>query len=262
MFKPRSSSSDAPSAGPPPVEVVRRRARHRLIGATVLVLVGLVLLPWLFDRQPRPIPIDIALDIPSRQDATPLPLPSPVTAASGPVTGAGAALSDREELIAPRPPQVASPAVNQPPSGHIVGRSDASQPSVATPRSAESVAAPVVPKPAVQPAAKPAAPVRDDGARAKALLEGRATPAAASAVLPVSGERFIVQVGAFAEADRAQQARQTLERAGLKTYTHVADTPQGKRTRVRLGPFASRSDADKAAAKVKSLGLPAAILTL
>lgn len=262
MFKPRSSSSDTPSVGPPPVEVVRRRARHRLIGATVLVLVGLVLLPWLFDRQPRPIPIDIALDIPSRQDAAPLQLPSPMTAASGPVTGAGAALSDREELIAPRPPQSAPPAVNQPPSGHTVGRSDALQPSVITPRPAEPAVQSVASKPAVQPATKPASPARDDGARAKALLEGRAPAAAAPAALPASGERFIVQVGAFAEADRAQQARQTLERAGLKTYTHVADTPQGKRTRVRLGPFASRAEADKAAAKVKSLGLPAAILTL
>ncbi|MBE0587841.1 MAG: SPOR domain-containing protein, partial [Hydrogenophaga sp.] len=72
----------------------------------------------------------------------------------------------------------------------------------------------------------------------------------------------VVQVGAFAEADRARETRLKLERAGLTTYTHVAETPQGKRIRVRLGPFTSRAEADKAAARVKALGLPAAILTL
>ena len=53
-----------------------------------------------------------------------------------------------------------------------------------------------------------------------------------------------------------------LEHAGLKTYTHVADTKEGRRIRVRVGPFASRGEADKVAGKVKALALPAAILTL
>jgi DedD protein len=69
-------------------------------------------------------------------------------------------------------------------------------------------------------------------------------------------------VGAFADADKAREARIKLEKAGLKTYTQVADTSDGKRTRVRVGPFASKADADKAASKIKTLGLPAAILTL
>ena len=48
----------------------------------------------------------------------------------------------------------------------------------------------------------------------------------------------------------------------LKTYTNIADTKDGKRIRVRVGPFASRSEADKAAEKIKGLDLPAAVLTL
>ena len=42
---------------------------------------------------------------------------------------------------------------------------------------------------------------------------------------------------------------------------HV-ETPDGKRIRVRVGPYATKTEADKAAARVKALGLPAAILTL
>jgi DedD protein len=42
----------------------------------------------------------------------------------------------------------------------------------------------------------------------------------------------------------------------------VAKTPDGERTRVRVGPFASRAEADKAAGKIKGLSLPAAVLSL
>ena len=68
--------------------------------------------------------------------------------------------------------------------------------------------------------------------------------------------------GAFAEAAKAQEARHKLEKAGLKTYTHVAETKDGKRTRVRVGPFATRAEADRAGEKVRKLGLAAAVLTL
>ena len=53
-----------------------------------------------------------------------------------------------------------------------------------------------------------------------------------------------------------------IERAGLTTYTQVVETPEGKRTRVRVGPFTNRAEADNAAAKIRALDLPAAILTL
>jgi DedD protein len=90
-------------------------------------------------------------------------------------------------------------------------------------------------------------------AKAQALAEAKAVDA---------GERYVVQVGAFAEKDKARQAQQKLDRAGLKNYTNVAETKNGTRIRVRAGPFASKAEADKAAQKIKGLDLPAAILTL
>jgi DedD protein len=74
--------------------------------------------------------------------------------------------------------------------------------------------------------------------------------------------RYVVQVGAFADAAKAREARMKVERAGLKTYTQVADTSEGKRTRVRVGPFGTRAEAAQAADKIKGLDLPAAILSL
>ena len=50
--------------------------------------------------------------------------------------------------------------------------------------------------------------------------------------------------------------------SGLKTYTQVADTGAGKRIRVRLGPFATRAEADKAVARSRDAGIAAVVLTL
>ena len=72
----------------------------------------------------------------------------------------------------------------------------------------------------------------------------------------------MVQVGAFAEVTAAREARQKVEKLGLKTYTQVVETSNGKRIRVRVGPFGSRGEADKAADKIKSAGLSSAVYTL
>jgi DedD protein len=59
-----------------------------------------------------------------------------------------------------------------------------------------------------------------------------------------------------------RETRAKVDKLGLHTYTQTIDTDKGKRTRVRVGPFASRDEAELVAAKVKAAGLPAAVLTL
>jgi DedD protein len=71
-----------------------------------------------------------------------------------------------------------------------------------------------------------------------------------------------VQVGAFTDAAAVKEARAKAEKLGMKTYTQVADTPAGARTRVRVGPFATRDEAERAASKLKAAALPTVILTL
>jgi DedD protein len=72
----------------------------------------------------------------------------------------------------------------------------------------------------------------------------------------------VVQVGAFAESRTVVDVRAKVERLGLKTYTQVVTVQAGERTRVRVGPFADRDEAEAAAARLKKAGLPAAVLTL
>jgi DedD protein len=56
--------------------------------------------------------------------------------------------------------------------------------------------------------------------------------------------------------------RAKAQKAGVSTFTQVVETSDGKRTRVRVGPFDSREAAEKAAAQVKAAGLPGSVLTL
>ena len=250
------------------IEVMRRRARHRLIGAAVLVLVGVIGFPLLFDTQPRPVPVDIPIEIPDRNKVAPLVVPAPVAEApvvkpatpavppvaapaaqrsSAPRSSAANGLTEGEELVQSPRPSAAKPA---PAAPTVAAAAPAAAPKPDT-------KPPVAPAPAPEP--KPAQRP-DDSARARALLEGRSAEPAASA--NAEDSRFIVQVGAFADAEKAREARTKVERAGLKTYTQVVDTKDGKRTRVRVGPFNNRAEADKAAARIKALQLSASVLTL
>ena len=248
-------ANNAASASPDSVDVIRKRAKHRLIGASVLVLVGVVGFPLLFDTQPRPIAIDIPIEIPGKNSVKPLVMPAKPEAnvSAGPV---GAA---------PAPVAAALPVpASAPPSEKVAAASSlSSKEGILTDKKALAPVAPVLPepKPETKAAAKPAAPL-DDGARVKALLDGQA---AANAEAPASAAvegRVVVQVGAFADAAKAREVRLRLEKAGLKTYTQVAETKDGKRIRVRVGPFATKAEADKAASKIKTLDLPVSILTL
>ena len=237
FFKSRQAGDD--SAGSPrqpeSIEAMRRRARHRLIGAAVLVLAGVVGFPLLFDTQPRPVAVDIPIEIPDRNKVKPLALPR-----AEPAAPAAAATPP-----APAP----AVAVAEPPA------------PAPTPKSEEKTAGVQVPSvsPAIKTEAKPE-PKADDGAKARSLLEGKPPEESAAAV--AAEGRFVVQVGAFADPVKARETRQRVEKAGLKTYTHVAETKDGKRIRVRVGPFANRAQADNAAEKIKGLDLPAVILTL
>ena len=267
------------------VETLRTRARQRLIGAVVLVVLGVVGFSLLFDTQPRPIPVDIEISIPDKDKAERLEMPVASTPAAAAVRPAAPPASVAAPVLPVTPvaaavvsaPVVASAGVQASaslsPKEELMSAKPATKPEVKAAAKPEkkTETKPVdkpVEKAVEKTVAKPA--VVDDGAKAKAILEGK-EPAKESvkevsktAVEPAAdgASRFVVQVGAFADGTKAHEVRVKLERVGLKTYTHVAQTKEGARTRVRVGPFAKREDAEKAAAKIKKIDLPAAILTL
>lgn len=239
-----ASPTDADS-----VELARSRARRRLVGATVLVVLGVLGFPLLFDTVPRPLSGDIPIDIPRKDAAAPLiakpagPPPAAVTAPKDdPIVTESASEAGREVAASAAVPRVAAAPAEKP----------AAKPAE---KLADKKPEPAASKPAVAP----------DAARARAALEGKPVVAAKPEAADKTADgstRFVVQVGAYSEADSAREARSRVEKLGYKTYTQVVETPSGKRIRVRIGPYADRGEADKVASKIKQSGLNSAVLTL
>ncbi len=264
FFKFRKGGDEhaAPAPAAESVEAMRTRARHRLIGASVLVVLGVIGFPLLFDSQPRPIAVDIAIEIPDKNTvkplttvATPKPAPDIVVESDAGKEHVSAvpAVSASRAATGSVAPAVAAPAAAKP-----VAKAEpkpVEKPVVKPPEKTAS-------KPADRPADKPPAAPADDGAKARALLEGKEAAKAASAPAAAATSRFVVQIGAFSDVAKAHEARVKLEKAGLKTYTQVVQPKEGKRIRVRVGPFESKGEADKVAEKIRKLDLPAAILEL
>jgi DedD protein len=225
----RSMASNAPAESPDDaVQRARAQARRRLIGAVVLVGIGIVAFPLLFETQPRPIPVDLPIEIPKKDAVPPLAPPSPQTTAP-------AAARSRDAASAGSPAQEQREATAKPtePPAEPPPRPEAKSPA----RGGEAVG---------------------DAERARALLEGKTTARAEAAAAP---QRMVVQVGAFADPAAVRGVRKRVEQIGLKTFVQEVQTDGGKRLRVRVGPFDSRDDAEKAAARIKAAGLPAAVMT-
>ena len=222
FFKSRSSgnaSADDKNAdvAAQSLDTLRRQARHRLIGATVLVLLAVIGFPLVFDTKPREVSADIRIDMPDkdavRSSQAPTPLPS-VVPAPAPVPDAEIPIEQKADEVVPKA---------------------------------------VVP-PSVTPEKPQLAAAKEEEVPSK--------PEQNSEKSGDSAPRFIVQVGAFADESKSKEVRSKLEKAGIKTYTHIAQTKEGKRIRVRVGPFATKEEAQKTVDKIKSLQLSASVLTI
>lgn len=295
MFKRKTDAAPAMPNVNDAVQQARTRARQRLIGAVVLLVIGVIGFPLVFESQPRPIPVDIPIDIPKKDGVAPLVMPadrSVAHAASGPLVDAAVgtaheAAKDRaDDTAAAQRESLAKPAAK--PREEIItetqadaGREVSGAPgkpaasssafaktvvkalpgaALASPSASSTVGtAAAQVKRATDTAPAPKVTADDastaESARARALLDGKPVAAAES-------PRYVVQVGAFADADAAREVRLKVEKLGMKTYTQIAQTPSGSRIRVRVGPFASRDEADRALAKARAAGIAANVLTL
>lgn len=255
-FSSTQTGADALSNAPAEsVEVIRKRARHRLMGSVVLVLGAVVGLPLLFDSQPRPVAIDTPIVIPDRNQI------SPLSATTGSAkTGAIKEGLAQDQVIAAGQTGAAKSAVTNSagldPHEEVVpkdSKAEAKPEAKLEPKSELKAEAKSEPKSEPKSENKPDA---KEAAKAKALLDGKEAPNSGDAV------RSVVQVGAYADLAKAKEARAKLESAGFKTYTQEIDTKDGKRIRVRVGPFATKEEADKTAEKIRKLNLQTSVLKL
>jgi len=222
---------------------LRVRARRRLIGAAALLLTVAVVVPMLLDPAPRPVSDGIAIDIPSEK--TPFaprlslpPVPAPETTPLAPPADAPGVPAAADALAR------AEPAAKAGVGPALAGKADDTR---------------------VAAAAK--ADVAGDEKRARALLEGKAGDArsgeSSASALPAvdKGGKFAVQAAAPASETAARELAERLRKSGFAPYTERTETKEGVRFRVRVGPYATRDEADKARARLKTIGITANVVS-
>ena len=219
---PRRDGDPANAVSDPQTDL-KKRARRRLVGATALALLAVIILPMVMDQEPKQAVQDIQVRIPSQDSST-------FTSRILPSKPAATPLPPVQPQLAPAvvPPEAAAPA----------------KPEAATAaaKPAEPVAKveKIAEKPAEKAPEKPAA--KADDARAKAILDGGG-----------SGQ-WIIQLGAYQEQGNVRVLQNKVKELGYSSYTEKVSTAQGQRIRVRAGPFASREAAEKAQARLKKIG--------
>lgn len=224
-----------------------QRARHRLIGAGVLVILAFIALPRILDSKPKPVNNDIAVNI-----VTSLPVPGmnseTVTAQWTPSS------------VAPIAP-VPSPA----PSNKVEAKSDTNKLDANT---SQNQTPPAVSATDTKPSASPV-PAKS---AALGLAAGEEVIAATNktkpktdtpATKPASNTpgKFVIQIGAFASEDRANGWITKMKDQKIPNYVNNKTSPDGTKLFVlRAGPFPDRESAEAAEKKIKAMGLNSRIV--
>ena len=197
-----------------------QRARHRLIGAAVLVLIAIIVLPRVLDSNPKTISNDIAVTIVS-------------------------------SLPAVTPPQPTQPPSAEPKSEQAKPATTPAVQAVATP-------APATAAPAKPLASSPADKTMGLAAGEEVVVATKSNangPASANANPSASG-KFVIQIGAFASEERANGWIAKLKEQKIPNYVlNRTGTDGAKLYALRAGPFADKEAAEAAEKKIKAIGL-------
>ena len=205
-----------------------QRARHRLIGAAVLVLIAIIVLPRVLDSKPKSVSNDIAITIVSSLPAVVSPQPTP-SASAEPKS------EEAKATTKPALPAAAAPAPAM----------DAKEPSKAAP-----------PAPAKAVAPSSADKTMGLAAGEEIVVAAKsATPDTASAAASSTG-KFVIQIGAFASEERANGWIAKLKEQKIPNYVLNRTGADGsKLLALRAGPFSDKETAEAAEKKIKAMGL-------
>ncbi|WP_269533312.1 SPOR domain-containing protein [Chitinimonas sp. BJYL2] len=232
--------------------VLRKRARRRLVGAVALVFMALIAL-WtvMDDRPPQSLvnqSVDIVSSSPGLSSTVPAatkPQTQPLPAMTVPEASSVVPVDPAPAVPAPQPEPASAQPLNPPP---VQPAPIADKPATAKPDAAKPVSKP---KPIVDPAR---------------ILDGMdeepAKPAAKPAVkaADTGGERYFVQLGAFADKDKAMGLVSKARQAGVSIQTETVNTDKGALTRLRAGPFAQREAAEKVRGKLAAAGVTSTVV--
>lgn len=218
---------DAVSLAPEAL-ALKRRGRRRLIGAVTIALLLVVFVPMILDSEPRKAGKDIALTIPAKDGQPALPAPSVAPAVPPAAVKAEPKPVPAEPVpVEPKPaeqkPMEPKPVAESPPAAKVE----------------------VKPEPKVEPKLDP---------KPEPKLEAKPPAKPEAKADPKKLEGFVVQLGAFSDADKVKQLVAKLKAAKIPVFTEQIKGDGGNLTRVRVGPYKTREQADKALPQIKKAG--------
>lgn len=234
---------------------LKKRARRRLVGAVAFAGLAAVVLPMVMDDEPKQQVQDVQIKIPG-QDQTPFNPKLNRQAKSEASETAKPAEKSTDKPAEKPTEKVAEKSAEKPVDKPVEKQAPAD-------KSNEKLVEKPVDKKAEKPAekplekskaaeAKPTDKAQAEAQRAAAILAGKHvdTPSASNGT-----GQFVILIGAFANQANVKQLQTKLGEQGVKVFTEPLDSPEGKKTRVRAGPFPSRDAADKALEKMKRIGV-------
>ncbi len=205
----------------------QQRARHRLIGAAVLVLIAVVGLPRILDSKPKSVTNDIAVNI-----VTSLPSPS-------------------AEIKTNDKPKVEAPADKAVKEATPESKAEV-KPEVKAEAKSETKAEtkPATPAPSKSAGLGLAAGEEVVAAPAKPKTEDAPKSAATGSV------QFVIQIGAFASAERARGWIAKLKEQKIPNFVLNKNGTDGTKLYIlRAGPYTDKDAAEAAEKKIKAMGL-------
>jgi DedD protein len=214
---------------PDSVEKLRQRANRRLLGAAVLLLIAIIMVPIFLEREPPPL------------STQPVEVPA-ITEPTGAQAAAGLAAAVSAQAVTPSATPATPPAANTPAA--TAGSAALTTAAKEAPKAAAAAV--------TKEAPKTAAPSAPSAASATA-------PAAAPATKP---GQLVVQVIAVRDAATALDVLKRAKSLKFPAYTELIDVTNGKVTRVRVGPYDTKQAAETARAKLVQAGFEAKVLTL
>ena len=214
--------------------LLRKRARRRLVGAIILVLISITVLPIIFDEpksENEKHEIAINLPIPNQND---------------------------RNSFAPKAEPVGRESIHG-----VDALSESQSKPKCTPQNAEECIEVAgqqkrIPIPGIKPKIdKHPIEVKNTAAANITAAVAVATPAITAAD---TTKGFVVQLGAFSDQLKAKQQQENLASNGFKAYTETLKIDNNEVTRVRIGPFTARSAAENEIIKLKKIGLDGVVV--
>lgn len=208
--------------------LLRKRARRRLVGAIVLVLISVIVLPIIFDEpksENEKHEIAINLPVPNKNNRNSF-VPKAEPTGQESINAVDASLELQSK------PKVSSQNIEE-----IIEVSD------------EQKRIPI-------PGIKPKIDKHPVEVKSLSVTNITATTVATTATATADTTKgFVVQLGAFSDQLKAKQQQANLVSNGFKAYTETLKIDNNEVTRVRIGPFMTRSAAETELKKLKRIGL-------